>query len=163
MILVTVGTNEARFDRLLRALETLPPDTELVVQHGPSGIRPNRARCFDYLEFDELVRQIERSSVVITHAGVGSVMTALANGRRPVVVPRLARFGEAVDDHQLEFGRRAAEAGLVRLVENPNDLAAAVAQENQVTTTPHRPDARLVDELRSYVGAAVESRARYSR
>jgi UDP-N-acetylglucosamine transferase subunit ALG13 len=163
VILVTVGTNEARFDRLLQALEALPSGTEIVVQHGPSGIRPSGARCFDYLAFDDLVQLIRRASVVITHAGVGSIMTALANGRRPVVVPRLVRFGEAVDDHQLEFGRRAAQAGLVRLVEEPDDLAVAVAEESEVVAVPHGPDTRLVHELRDYISAAVTARARYSR
>jgi UDP-N-acetylglucosamine transferase subunit ALG13 len=163
VILVTVGTNEARFDRLLQAIEALPSGTEIVVQHGPSRIRPSGARCFDYLDFDDLVRLIRRASVVVTHAGVGSIMTALANGRRPVVVPRLVRFGEAVDDHQLDFARRAAQAGLVHLVEDPEDLLAAVAEESEVTAVPHGPDRRLVRELRDYISAVVTARSRYSR
>ena len=57
--------------------------------------------------FDELVEHVRRARVVVSHAGVGSVLTALANGKRPVVVPRLHRFGEAVDDHQLPFAPQA--------------------------------------------------------
>ena len=118
MILVTVGTNEARFDRLLEALAGLPDGKELFVQHGPSPIRPAGATCTDYLAFDELAERVREADAVVTHAGVGSILTALLNGARPIVVPRLQRFGEAVDDHQLHFGRRAAEAGLVTLVED---------------------------------------------
>ncbi|MGH7359776.1 MAG: glycosyltransferase, partial [Candidatus Rokuibacteriota bacterium] len=75
MILVTVGTNEARFDRLLEALEGLPAGTELFVQHGPSPVRPPGARCTDYLAFDELAEQVKAADAVVTHAGVGSVLT----------------------------------------------------------------------------------------
>ena len=103
MIFVTVGTNEARFDRLLQAFQPSPPDEELLVQHGPSGVRPPGATCVDYLPYDELVATVRRARVVVTHAGVGSIMTALANGKRPIVVPRLRRFDEAVDDHQLQL------------------------------------------------------------
>jgi UDP-N-acetylglucosamine transferase subunit ALG13 len=162
VIFVTVGTNEARFDRLLEALESLPAGSELVVQHGPSAVRPAGARCVDYLEFDELVDEIRRARVVVTHAGVGSIMTALANGKRPVVVPRLARFGEAVDDHQVDFGRWAARAGLVRLVEDPGELPTAVTEEVRTSPPQYSADARLVDELRGYIEDAVRPR-RHSR
>jgi exopolysaccharide biosynthesis glucuronosyltransferase PssE len=132
MIFVSVGTNEARFDRLLRAVAALPLDEELVVQHGHSGpIERPGSELIDFLSFEEMVATIRRARVVVTHAGVGSVMVSLANGKCPVVVPRLKSFGEAVDDHQLQLGRRFAAAGLVTLVEAPDGLAAALAAEQQ--------------------------------
>ena len=79
------------------------------------------------LPYDELAETMRAARVVVCHAGVGSILTALTNGKRPVTVPRLARLGEAVDDHQLPFARRLAEAGLVTLVEDPAELASAVA------------------------------------
>jgi UDP-N-acetylglucosamine transferase subunit ALG13 len=129
MIFVTVGTYDAPFDRLLEALASLPPGEELVVQHGSSAVRPAGAQCFDFGPFDDVVAHVRAARVVIAHAGVGSVMIALANGRRPVVMPRLGRFGETSDDHQLAFARRLAEAGLVRLVEHARELADAVAED----------------------------------
>ncbi|MGH3103673.1 MAG: glycosyltransferase [Gaiellaceae bacterium] len=155
MILVTVGTNETSFDRLLRALEALPETEELVVQHGPSGVRPPRATCFDYLPFDELTAYMRRARVVVTHAGVGSIIAALSNGKRAIVVPRLARHGEAVDDHQLHFGRRAEQAGLVELVEDPATLAEAVARHEQRPVAEIGGDNRLVEDLREYLSARI--------
>lgn len=130
MIFVSVGTNEARFDRLLRAIAELPIDEELLVQHGHSSpIRPRRGELVDFLSFEAMVETIRRARIVVTHAGVGSVMVALANGKRPVVVPRRKAWGEAVDDHQLQLARRFAGAGLVTLVETPEGLGDALAQE----------------------------------
>jgi beta-1,4-N-acetylglucosaminyltransferase len=132
MIFVSVGTNEARFERLLRAVAELPLDEELIVQHGHSTPSERAGATFvDFLSFEEMAATIRRARVVVTHAGVGSVMVSLANGKCPVVVPRLKAFGEAVDDHQLQLGRRFAAAGLVTLVEAPDDLAAALAAEQQ--------------------------------
>lgn len=160
MIFVTVGTNEARFDRLLRAVDGLDVGEGLVVQHGPSAIRPARARCVDYLDYDQVVEAMREADVVVTHAGVGSVMTALMSGKRPVVVPRLRRFGEAVDDHQLEFARSLATTGLVRLVEDPDDLADALGGLEPVDPVAIGPARELVAELRRYLAERLDG---YSR
>ena len=132
MIFVSVGTNEARFDRLLEAVAGLPLDEAMLIQHGhSSAVGRAGAELVDFLSFEEMIAAVGRSRVVVTHAGVGSVMVSLANGKRPVVVPRRKSFGEAVDDHQLQLGRRFAEAGLVTLVEEPEDIATALALEQR--------------------------------
>ena len=152
MILVTVGTNEAPFDRLLQAVETFSTDEEIVVQHGSSAIVPaNAARTYDFLLFDDLVREMGASRVVVTHAGIGSIMTALSCGRRPVVVARLVAHREAVDDHQLPVARRLVEAGLVTLVEDLAQLEEAVAKAGEEVDVSLGADERLVSELREYV------------
>lgn len=151
MIFVTVGTNEARFDRLLEAIDGLAGDEELVVQHGPSPVRPARATCLDYLPFDELLAEVRRARVVVMHAGVGSMMAALTNGKRPVVVPRLARHREAVDDHQVPLARRLAAAGLVTLVEDLAALAHAVSADGETTAIPVGVSTPLSDDLRAFL------------
>ena len=93
VIFVSVGTNEAPFDRLLRAVASLPLDEDVVVQHGHSrSARSAGARLLDFLSLRGDGRPHPRARVVVTHAGVGSVMVSLANGKRPVVVPRRKRF-----------------------------------------------------------------------
>jgi UDP-N-acetylglucosamine transferase subunit ALG13 len=155
MILVTVGTNEARFDRLLSALDARSGDEPLFVQHGPSPVRPRGATCVEFLPFDELAALIRDARVVVTHAGVGSTIAALVNGKRPIVVPRLARFREAVDDHQVPFGRRLHEAGLVQFVEDPAGLPDAIAGHSASDAVQLQPNSQLVDELRDYVRSHV--------
>jgi UDP-N-acetylglucosamine transferase subunit ALG13 len=148
VIFVTLGTQAFPFDRLLRGLEGV--DEELVVQGGTSTVRPEGATWFDYVEYPELLEHVRRARVVVSHAGVGSVMTVVAEGKRPVVVPRLQRHGEAVDDHQLPLARRLAAAGLVTLVEDAQLLAAALAE------TPPAPatlagEGGIAADLRAYL------------
>jgi len=151
MIFVTVGTNEAPFDRMLRGLDGPELGEEVVVQHGSCSVRPRQASCTESFRYDELVELVRRARIVVSHAGVGSVLTALANGKRPIVVPRLHRFGEAVDDHQLVFAQRLEQAGLVTLVENPDDLVHALRRAPESASIRLQPDSRLVEDLRAFV------------
>lgn len=148
MIAVVLGTQRYRFDRLLRALDGI--EEELVVQGGSSTFRPQGATWFEFLDYPALVERMRAARVVVSHAGVGAIVTAVAEGKRPVVVPRLKRYGEAVDDHQVPFARRLAEVGLVTLVEDPAELPAAVAE-----TPPPPPalggESRLAADLRAYL------------
>jgi beta-1,4-N-acetylglucosaminyltransferase len=155
MIFVTVGTNEARFDRLLNAVAGLSVDEPVVIQHGHSGaIGPAHADFVDFLAFDDVVQSIRASRAVVTHAGVGSIIVSLANGKRPIVVPRLKAFGEAVDDHQLQLGRRFAADGLVTLVEDPAGLPAALGAEHEADR-PFGATSALAVDLAEYLVATV--------
>ena len=150
MIVVSVGTNEARFDRLLEWVSNAGFEEELVVQHALSAVRPAGAMCVAYVPYEELVELIRRSRVFVTHAGVGSILVSLGTGRRPVVVPRLERFGEAVDDHQLPLARRLAAQDLVTLVETPEQLASAVARGDHLLHAGGGASA-LAHDLRRYL------------
>jgi UDP-N-acetylglucosamine transferase subunit ALG13 len=158
MILVTVGTNEARFDRLLLALEAIDFDEDVVVQHGPSPIRPAGAECFEFLPFERLVDHMRAARVVVTHAGVGSVMTALSVGKRPIVMARLRRFQEAVDDHQLAFARNAHRAGLVTLVDDVDGLAEAVLHAGAESKPFANGAPHLATELNEYLHDRIRAR-----
>ena len=127
MIFVSVGTHEAPFDRMLRAVADLELDEELVVQHGPSTVCCAGAVEAEYLPFDDVVGYIRQARAVVMHAGVGSIMIALTNGKRPIVMARQAQYGEHVDDHQLELARRLEKNGLVALAEDAASLQAELA------------------------------------
>ena len=159
MILFATGASQFPFDRLLRAIEARPDGERIVVQHGCSAVQPEDAECVDFLPMPELAALVREARVVVTHAGVGSILLCLTNGRSPVVVPRLKRFGETVDDHQLESARRFAEAGLVTLVEDPGDLAAALSQAGDTVVAPPSQEGALVQELRTYFAETIRPRS----
>jgi UDP-N-acetylglucosamine transferase subunit ALG13 len=155
VIFVSVGTNEAPFDRLVQGIARVDVAEQIVIQHGHSAAADvSHAELFDFLPFETMVDTIRRARVVVTHAGVGTVLVCLANGKHPVVVPRLASFGEAVDDHQVQLGRRFAEAGLVTLVESLEELGAVLDRKHD--STPITPVASaLCSDLSRFLESAV--------
>ena len=121
MIFVTLGTHQDPFPRLIEGLQRLEGH-DLVVQHGHSPAPIHAAETADFLSFEQLLEQIRRADAVVTHAGVGSILTCLRLGRTPLVVPRQSRFGEHVDDHQVELTEALAGDGKVVPVWDVGDL-----------------------------------------
>jgi UDP-N-acetylglucosamine transferase subunit ALG13 len=126
-IFVALGTDEHPFERAVDLVGRLRPDHRLVVQHGHTPARdwPD-VTWLDFVPFESIRDLMRDADVVVCHAGVGTIMTALSFGRRPVVVPRRAARGEHVDDHQLQIVDKLSERGLVVPVRD-DDIAAAVA------------------------------------
>jgi UDP-N-acetylglucosamine transferase subunit ALG13 len=160
MILVTTGTNEQPFDRLVRAAAALAEREEAFVQYGSSRVPHGEGEWVDFLDFDELADRMRGARVVVCHAGVGSIMLARKCGHQPVVLPRRVDLGEAVDDHQLLMARRLHAAGLVRLVEDDADLPAAVAGHASRDLSAGGGErlagaAALTSELRNFLGTLV--------
>lgn len=151
MIFVTIGTSEP-FDRLLQALEGAVTEEPLLIQRGASSACPPGATAVDFLPFDDFIEHLRRARVVVMHAGVGSVLAAISVGKRPVVVARRWRFGEAVDDHQLAFARRMHETGRVVHVDDLSRLPEAIAPSAPFASG-HSRSARAPDPLPSTEGA----------
>lgn len=126
MIFATVGSTQIPFERFVRALDALPGD-RLLAQHGPVAPPPGAARAEAFMSFPEIVESMREADAVVCHAGAGSILCALRAGHVPVVVPRLRRFGETVDDHQVELAGVLAREGKVRHVEDLSTIAEAVA------------------------------------
>ncbi len=115
MILVTLGTHGQRFYRAVDLAIELAHHDQVLVQHGATPRRlglPNMT-WVDYLSWEAFTECIHRADAVVSHAGVGSAVTAIRSGKKPVLVPRLAHFGEHVDDHQVQLAQRLAQRGLV--------------------------------------------------
>jgi UDP-N-acetylglucosamine transferase subunit ALG13 len=126
VIFATVGSTQIPFERFVRALRSLPGE-RLLVQHGPVDPPPGAARANAFMQFPEMIESMEAAEVVVCHAGAGSILCALRAGHTPVVVPRLKRYQETVDDHQVEFSRALAAEGKVIAVEDLEQLGVAVA------------------------------------
>ena len=156
---VSVGNATQPFDRLLNAVcknATCMP-APIVIQFGNTTFNCDGTECKGFVSMDEFERMVEEASLVVMHAGAGSVIHAVRAGKVPVVMPRRARYGEHVDDHQLEFARHLARIGLVALAEEPENLPAAVESASSLQATRQaRSQPALMLEL---VGEALRKYA----
>ncbi|CAN5837494.1 N/A [soil metagenome] len=144
-MVVLLGTDHHPFSRLVEWVDRWAgdhPDFSCLIQRVPAP-PPRHARSCEFLPFDDLQTVLAGADVLVGHAGPGVIMDAHAAGRLPIIVPRLARFGEVVDDHQVAFAswmhqRRQAvlatdEAALHQLitdaVDRPGDFALEASHE----------------------------------
>lgn len=161
-VVVSVGTDHHQFDRLMGWIEqwaaTAPSDVQVIVQYGSSR-PPRNVTGHALLPKEEFGRLLAGADAIVVQGGPGVIMDARRVGRIPIAVPRLARFGEVVDDHQVTFCRRMREANHVVMVESAEELSAALEQQladpasarrrydtEHVTATVGRIG-RLLDEL----------------
>mgnify|MGYP000869040310 CR=1 FL=1 len=129
MVFVTVGTHEQPFDRLMREVERLVETggiSDVTVQYGYSTVLPKGCRCEAFLPYEEMQRLYTEADVVVCHGGPSTFLEAVAAGKAPVVVPRIERYGEHVNDHQLAFVREVAErkGGIIPVYDVANLFSA---------------------------------------
>lgn len=117
MIFVTLGSQKFQFDRLLEKVDELIDSglicDEVFAQTGCSTYRPKHYGYKDFLDRDEFARYETRADLVITHGGTGSIIGAVKQGKKVIAVPRLAKYGEHVDDHQIQLIRQFGEMGII--------------------------------------------------
>ncbi len=142
MILVTLGTDEHPFERALDAVDRLRPAHELVVQHGHTPPRDwAGVTWIDFVPFESLMTYMREADAIVCHAGVGTIMSVVSLGRRPVVISRLAAHGEHVDDHQLQIVAKLASRGFVVPLDD-TEIEAAIEESRSSSVEWHR-DSRL--------------------
>ncbi len=131
MIFVIMGMEVHPFDRLARAVDELARTNavgeDFFVQLGTCKFEPRHAAFERFLSFGDVCTHIRRASVAITHAGAGSALLCIEQGKHPVLVPRRSSRGEHVDEHQLPFAEKLAGAGLATVVREAGELRAAIA------------------------------------
>lgn len=132
MLFVTVGSQKFQFDRLLRAVDALVASGAVeggaFAQTGACSYVPESFPSEAFLDRGRFGELMDESDVVVTHGGTGAIIGAIKRGKRVVAVPRLARFGEHVDDHQVEIVRQFADMGLIEPCYDAERLPSAYAR-----------------------------------
>lgn len=107
MIFITLGSQKFQFNKLLQAVDELIEkgtiDDEVFAQIGYSDYEPKHFEYKRFLDREEFIAQESKCDILITHGGTGAIIGAVKNGKKVIAVPRLAKYGEHVDDHQLQF------------------------------------------------------------
>jgi UDP-N-acetylglucosamine transferase subunit ALG13 len=125
LIFVTVGT-QLPFDRLVQVVDAWAGRAgrrDVFAQIGPSRLRPAHLRWSRFLPAAEFRGLVERAELVIAHAGMGCILTALELARPILVMPRHAGLGEQRNDHQIATARRLGARGLVGVALDEGELA----------------------------------------
>ena len=153
MIFVLLGTHEQQFNRLIKAVELLPSTMPKIIQYGYSNYKPEACELYQFIQFDQVVEYMKTADVVITHSGTGCVMLALSLGRSPIVAPRYRRYGEHVDDHQLQLCNHLTSEALITPYYDTDNLADRINEnlQRQESNRKIEPDPRLITAVSNII------------
>lgn len=137
MIFITLGTQKFNFNRLLKKIDYFINKGEIrekvIAQIGYSTYHPKYYKYCTFINDDTFEQYIENSRIIITHAGVGTILKAKKRGKKVIVIPRLKKYKEHVDDHQLEITKNFSKKKLIIPCYDLNELTNIIKNIDEYT------------------------------
>lgn len=127
MILVTLGTQDKQFYRLLKAIDECLSagiiTDKVIVQAGySSDYQSDKMEIFDLIPMDDFNKLIKECDLLITHGGVGSIISGLQNNKKVIAAARLKKYNEHTNDHQLQIINNFEKSGFLIKLEKMEQL-----------------------------------------
>lgn len=117
MIFVTLGTQKFRFNRFVEYLDRYIKDSkldeEVVIQSGFTVVESEHLKVYDFMSKEAYEEKLSKCRVLITHAGVGSIINGLKKGKKIIVMPRMKKYDEHIDDHQFQIATKFSQLGYI--------------------------------------------------
>jgi UDP-N-acetylglucosamine transferase subunit ALG13 len=163
MIFVTVGS-ELPFDRLVRIIDEWAEANhrhDVFAQIGPSKFRPAHVEFSPFLDPPEFRRRFERADIIVSHAGMGTVLTALEMGKPLLVMPRRAQLGEVRNDHQQATAEHLRERAQVHVAFGNDELRSALCDIDHLSAGGKIScfaSSELVGTVRDFINEVAEQR-----
>ena len=132
MIFLVLGTQKFQLNRLLMQVDEYVSageiQTEICAQIGCSDYEPQNFKFFRFMETQAFETYMDEAELIITHGGVGTILSAIAKKKPVIVFPRLAKYKEHVDDHQVEMARTFEKKGYVLYCREEDSLPELIRQ-----------------------------------
>lgn len=161
MMFVTVGTHTQGFDRLIEAVDNLIAIGEIkekiIAQIGYGKYIPKNCKWVRFTSHDNFIKICKKSRVVITHGGVGSIISSLKLKKPTIVVPRLKRFNEHVDDHQLQITEQLEKQRRIIAVYNVSKLKNAINTAKKWRLSKVESKTHILDLIEKFIKDEVMS------
>ena len=159
MILVALGTQDLSFNRLLIKIDELIElkiiEQPVFAQIGCSTYEPQHFEFCRMMPYDAFQEKLAQCDLFITHGGTGSLVGALKLGKRVIAVPRLAKYGEHVDDHQKQIISVFEDAGMIISIEEMKDMERALADiQDFVPSTFVSNKTNMIALIEDYIQSA---------
>ena len=155
MVFVTLGTQDKPFTRLLKAVDKCIEEgiikDKVIVQAGCTKYHSDNMIIFDLCSMDEFDNSLDECDLLITHGGVGSIVGGLNRKKKVIAVPRLARYGEHVNDHQKQIIKNFVDEGYILGASTYNELVEALKNVKKFEPNKYKSNnanmVKLVEKL----------------
>ncbi len=159
MIFVTVGNHYQGFDRLIKKVDEIASRTsyDILIQKGYSRYCPQSARYFDFVPIQTAMDYIRTSELVISHAGIGTIILCKEHGIPLILLPRKKKYGEHGTDHQVEIVKAIEERrdDYIFVVYEEDQLEGKIAEVLTIKQKPvprvNMGRANLINTIRAFI------------
>ena len=156
MIFITLGSQKFQFNRLLKAIDKLVEQgtikEEVCAQIGYSDYQPINYNYKQFLDRDEFAAMEGKADIVITHGGTGAIIGAVKKGKKVIAVPRLAKYGEHVDDHQLQLLKEFEDMNIIVACYDTEKLGDAYTSIRDVKLQPYKSNQQtIISSIEKYL------------
>lgn len=157
MIFVILGTQDKEFTRLIREIEELKKDgiikEKVVIQAGTTKYQSDEIEIIDYLPMEEFEKYIKKSKFIITHGGVGSILDAIKHNKKVIAVPRLAKYDEHENNHQIQIVEKFAELGYIIDAGNLKRLGDKILKIDEFKPKKFvSNNSKMIELIEDYIG-----------
>lgn len=151
MIFITLGSQKFQFNRLLKAVDEIAVDEDVFAQIGYSDYKPRNYRYKEFLDRDEFENMMSKADIVITHGGTGAIIEAVKKGKKVIAVPRLKKYGEHVDDHQIQLIGQFRNLELIYACEDMDlEKAIEIVRETEYKSYQSNTE-RIIKSLEEFI------------
>ena len=156
MIFITLGSQKFQFNRLLKEIDRLIDEEiikeEVFAQIGYSDYLPRNYEYKQFMDRDKFNDYIDQSDLVITHGGTGAIMGAIKEGKKVIAIPRLSKYGEHVDDHQLQIINEFEQMNLIIPCLNIEELGELYERRDQyILEEYHSHKENILNSIEGYL------------
>ncbi len=156
MILVTLGTQDKEFTRVLKEIDRLIDkkviNEEVIVQAGYTKYESKNMKIFDYVPKKKLESYMDQASFIITHCGVGSIFDCLKKDKKVIAVARLSKYKEHNNDHQLELLEEFSKENLIIPVVEMDELESAIKKVKTFKPAKYKSNnSNMVNLVSNYI------------
>ena len=150
MIFITLGSQKFQFNRLLRTVDELIEKSVIAegvfAQIGYSDYIPKHYEYKRFLDRDEFSVQENKCDILITHGGTGAIIGAVKAGKKVIAIPRLAKYGEHVDDHQIQLIAQFKEQNLICGLNDVSELEEEIKHVKERVFDTYQSNTKMIIE-----------------
>ncbi len=128
MIFLTIGT-QLPFDRLVKAVDKWAGESGITgfAQIGSGQYHPRHLEFAPFIDPDQFTARVQDAACIVSHAGMGTILTAMTHAKPAILMPRSAAMGEHRNEHQMATARKFGTHPLIKIAHNAQEIAAAYA------------------------------------
>ena len=156
MIFVTLGTQDKNFDRLVSAIDKEIKNghikEKVIVQSGSTNFKSGDMEIVDYLSQEEFEEYMKKCDLLITHGGVGSILTGLSYGKKVIAAARLSKYKEHINDHQVQIIKEFAKKGYILELEDFSKLNEVIKKSKRFKPNKYKSNTNnMIKMIEDYI------------